>query len=213
MRIVRFRIHPAIHSRRPVSAAITPVLSAEQARLDGLYARLDRLRARTASRLDQSRRSHVENDQELSQRDAETHFHRRRIAQLDAVEEGLCFGRLDYIDDETPMYLGRIGLHAEGGEQVLVDWRSEAGRRFYLATAASPAGVRLRRHLHTRGRRLASVTDEVLDLDSADGSASSIGSEGALMAALDAARTGNMKDIVATIQAEQDRIIRAPSKG
>ncbi|WP_198586995.1 HelD family protein [Glycomyces xiaoerkulensis] len=196
-----------------MSAAINAAVEAEQAHLDRLYARLDRLRDETEARLDRSRRGHVENDQELSQRDAETHFHRRRIAQLDAVEDGLCFGRLDYVDEATPMYLGRIGMHDERGEQLLVDWRSEAGRRFYLATAASPAGVRRRRHLHTRGRRLASLNDEVLDLDAADGTASTIGSEGALMAALDAARTDRMRDIVATIQAEQDRIIRAPLEG
>ncbi|MEU6859469.1 ATP-binding domain-containing protein [Glycomyces sp. NPDC046736] len=185
----------------------------EQARLDGLYARLDRLREEAAARLDESRRKHVENDQERSQRDAEAHFYRRRIAVLEAVEEGLCFGRLDYSAGGDPMYLGRIGIHGESGEQQLVDWRSEAGRRFYLATAASPAGVRRRRHLHTKGRRLRSVNDEVLDLDAAGESGSTIGSEGALMAALDAARTGTMQDIVATIQAEQDRIIRAPLEG
>ncbi|WP_035704080.1 ATP-binding domain-containing protein [Glycomyces tenuis] len=190
-----------------------PAIETEQTRLDRLYARLDEIRDAAEARLDESRRKHVENEQELSQRDAESHFHRRRIAQLDAVEEGLCFGRLDYLASDRPMYLGRIGLHDEGGEQLLVDWRSEAGRRFYLATAASPAGVRRRRHLHTKGRRIASLNDEVLDLDSADGSGSTIGSEGALMAALDAARTGRMRDIVATIQAEQDRIIRAPLEG
>ena len=196
-----------------MSAAIIRALETEQSRLDRLYARLDQIRDTAEDRLDTARRGHVENEQELSQRDAETHFHRRRIAQLDAVEDGLCFGRLDYVDDDRPMYLGRIGLHDEAGEQLLVDWRSEAGRRFYLATAASPSGVRRRRHLHTRGRRIASVNDEVLDLDAADGSESTIGSEGALMAALDTARTGRMRDIVATIQAEQDRIIRAPLEG
>ncbi|MEU5156262.1 ATP-binding domain-containing protein [Glycomyces sp. NPDC021274] len=196
-----------------MSAAITPAVKFEQQRLNELYARLDRLRDEAAERLGESRRKHVENDQERSQRDAETHLYRSRIAQLDAVEEGLCFGRLDYLASDEPMYLGRIGIHAEGGEQLLVDWRSEAGRRFYLATAASPAGVRRRRHLHTKGRRLRSVNDEVLDLDAAGESGSTIGSEGALMAALDAARTGTMQDIVATIQAEQDRIIRAPLEG
>lgn len=200
-----------------MSAAINPAVNQailfEQQRLDELYARLDRLRDESGERLGESRRKHVENDQERSQRDAETHLYRRRIAELDAVEEGLCFGRLDYLNGDAPMYLGRIGIHAEGGEQMLVDWRSEAGRRFYLATAASPAGVRRRRHLHTKGRRLRSVNDEVLDLDAAGESGSTIGSEGALMAALDAARTGTMQDIVATIQAEQDRIIRAPLEG
>jgi DNA helicase IV len=196
-----------------VSAAITPAVQFEQQRLDELYARLDRLRDEAAERLGESQSKHVENDQERSQRDAETHLYRRRIAQLDAVEEGLCFGRLDYLASDVPMYLGRIGIHAEGGEQMLVDWRSEAGRRFYLATAASPAGVRRRRHLHTKGRRLRLVNDEVLDLEAAGESDSTIGSEGALMAALDAARTGTMQDIVSTIQAEQDRIIRAPLEG
>jgi DNA helicase IV len=200
-----------------VSAAINPAVKQavlyEQRRLDELYARLDNLRDEAAGRLGESRRKHVENDQERSQRDAETHLYRRRLTELDAVEEGLCFGRLDYLASDVPMYLGRIGIHAEGGEQLLVDWRSEAGRRFYLATAASPAGVRRRRHLHTKGRRIRSVNDEVLDLDAAGESSSTIGSEGALMAALDAARTGTMQDIVATIQAEQDRIIRAPLEG
>ncbi|MFG3338877.1 HelD family protein [Glycomyces sp. NPDC048151] len=196
-----------------MSAAITPAVQFEQQRLYELYARLDRLRDDAAERLGESRLKHVENDQERSQRDAETHLYRRRIAELDAVEEGLCFGRLDYLDSDVPMYLGRIGIHAEGGEQLLVDWRSEAGRRFYLATAAAPAGVRRRRHLHTKGRHLRHVNDEVLDLDAAGESGSTIGSEGALMAALDAARTGTMQDIVATIQAEQDRIIRAPLEG
>jgi DNA helicase IV len=212
-RTVCFFNPSAPHPRRAVSAAITPAVQYEQHRLDGLYARLDRLRDEAAERLGESRRKHVENDQERSQRDAETHLHRHRIAQLDAVEEGLCFGRLDYTETDEPMYLGRIGVHAEGGEQLLVDWRSEAGRRFYLATAASPAGVRRRRHLHTKGRRIRYVNDEVLDLEAAGESGSTIGSEGALMAALDAARTGTMQDIVATIQAEQDRIIRAPLEG
>ncbi|NUQ87564.1 MAG: DNA helicase, partial [Glycomyces artemisiae] len=160
-----------------MSAAITPAVKAEQTRLDGLYARVDRLRDEAAERLGEAGRRQVENDQERSQRDAETLLYRRRIALLDAVEEGLCFGRLDYADAaEAPMYLGRIGIHAEGGEQLLVDWRSEAGRRFYLATAASPAGVRRRRHLHTKGRRIRSVNDEVLDLDAAADSDSTIGS-------------------------------------
>ncbi|HLU30046.1 MAG TPA: helicase, partial [Glycomyces sp.] len=120
-----------------MSAPMTTAIETEQARLDRLYSRLDELRDAAETRLDESRRKHVENEQELSQRDVETHFHRRRIAQLDAVEEGLCFGRLDYTDSSRPMYLGRIGLHDGHGEQLLVDWRSEAGRRFYLATAAS----------------------------------------------------------------------------
>ncbi|QSB06967.1 AAA family ATPase [Natronoglycomyces albus] len=189
-------------------------LADEQNYLNGLYARLDDLRASTQTRLDEARRSPVSNEQELSQRDATAHTHRRRLATLDAAEEGLCFGRLDFDDEEKPQYLGRIGMRSEQGEPMLVDWRAPAGRRFYLATATNPDGVRRRRHLHTRGRKLTGVSDEILDLDAPrDSTHEHLGAQGALLAAIDASRTDKMRDIVATIQAEQDNIIRSPLEG
>ena len=95
-----------------------------------------------------------------------------------------------------------------------MDWRADAARPFYLATAASPADVRRRRHIKTRGRTVVSVDDEVLDLAAADPAKhEGLTGESALLAALNASRTGRMRDIVETIQAEQDWIIRSELAG
>ncbi|MFC4336767.1 HelD family protein [Salininema proteolyticum] len=185
-------------------------LREEQNRLDDLYARLDLLRDEAAERAANLRLDHVENEQERSQRDAETLLWSRRRRDLDAVEEGLVFGRLDFARETQ--YLGKIGLRSEEGEQALVDWRSDAGREFYLATAANPGPVRRRRHLRTRARRVTSLTDENFGSGAAD-SDSNIASESALIAALESARGEHMSDIVATIQTEQDEIIRSPLEG
>jgi len=139
-----------------------------------------------------------------------------KLTRLNAAENGLCFGRLDLHDDDEPLYIGRIGL-SDGSEHrtpLLIDWRAPAARPFYLATAVSPAGVRRRRHIRTRHRKVIEVHDEVLDPGAVDGARNDgITGEAALLAALNASRTGQMTDIVATIQAEQDRIIRSPHRG
>src|SRR5262249_41296339 len=138
-----------------------------------------------------------------------------QIARWDAAEDGLCFGRLDYESGEHH-HIGRVGLFDEQDDftPLLLDWRAPAARPFYLATAASPQGVRRRRQIRTRLRRVTAIDDEVLDLaaphrNSSDG----LTSEAALMSALNAGRTGRMRDIVETIQAEQDRIIRSDLSG
>jgi DNA helicase IV len=114
-------------------------------------------------------------------------------------------------------YVGRLGLLDEANEYepLLMDWRAPAARPFYTATAANPEGMRRRRHLRTRRRELLGIDDEVLDLDAADAGASTSGltSEAALLAAVGARRTGRMSDIVATIQSEQDAIIRSTPSG
>ena len=139
----------------------------------------------------------------------------QQIAQFNAAENGLCFGRLEFADGEL-RYIGRIGIHADTDDyqQLLMDWRADAARPFYLATAASPGDVRVRRHFKTSGRKVASLDDEVLDLAAADPSRhEGLTGESALLAALNRSRTGSMADIVETIQAEQDVIIRAPMPG
>ncbi|MEU8386187.1 helicase, partial [Streptosporangium sp. NPDC048865] len=132
-----------------------------------------------------------------------------RLAGLRAAENRLCFGRLDLRDGER-RHIGRVALHDEDHEPLLVDWRAPAARPFYLATAAAPDGVRRRRHIRTRRRTVVAVSDEILDPGAADAGR---GGEAALLAALDAGRTGRMGDIVETIQAEQDRVIRCDHRG
>ncbi|WP_327140812.1 HelD family protein [Nocardia sp. NBC_01327] len=116
-------------------------------------------------------------------------------------------------------YIGRIGIldETDDYETLLLDWRAPMARPFYLATTAAPDGVTRRRHIRTRNRKVTSVNDEYLDLGAArrDGVISGdggVGSESALLAALNAARTGHMNDIVETIQHEQDAIIRSEHK-
>ncbi len=180
-----------------------------------LYGRLDDMRKRASDRLAEVLRQGGGTHQARTEREAFSAMYIQQISQFDAAEHGLCFGRLDFHDGNR-FYIGRIGIHDDSDEyeQLLMDWRAEAARPFYLATAASPAGVRRRRHIKTRDRAVVSLDDEVLDLAAADpGKHEGLTGESSLMAALAASRTGRMRDIVETIQAEQDWIIRSELAG
>jgi DNA helicase IV len=187
----------------------------EQEYISLLYRRLDALREQAAGRLAGVLRMVGGTPQARTERDVFSATYRQRLAQLDAASHGLCFGRLEFNDGEL-RYVGRIGIHSDSDEyvQLLMDWRADAARPFYLATAASPGDVRVRRHIKTRDRVLISFDDEVLDLATADPSRhEGLTGESALLAALNTSRTGTMSDIVETIQAEQDHIIRSPMDG
>jgi DNA helicase IV len=190
-------------------------LEREQEYISLLYARLDDLRERASGRMAGVLKQTGGTPQARVERDTFSAMYRQQVAQLDAAENGLCFGRLEFNEGEL-RYIGRVGIHSDGDDyaQLLMDWRAEAARPFYLATAASPGDVRVRRHLRTRGRMLVGFDDEVLDLAAADPTRhEGLTGESALLAALNASRTGSMADIVETIQAEQDLIIRAPMPG
>src|SRR5690349_8758037 len=141
----------------------------------------------------------------------------KRIATLDAAHEGLVFGRLDMRDevDPEPRYVGRIGLRDGNRDILLIDWRAPAAAVFYQATHADPHGVIRRRILRSHGVTVIGVEDDLLDpeADAAAETSLPIVGEGALMAQLSRARDRSMHSIVATIQAEQDKAIRAPEKG
>ncbi|GAA2539554.1 AAA family ATPase [Winogradskya consettensis] len=191
------------------------LLTDEQAYLTALYERLDLLRDQAAERLRAILLEAGGTPQGRSQREATRSHWAEQVAQMNAVENGLCFGRLDFAAD-NPRYIGRLGLFAEDRDQdpLLVDWRAPAARPFYLATAVSPEGVTRRRHLRTRGRELTGIDDEVLDLAAAGaGGREDVTGEAALLSALTAGRTGRMRDIVETIQSEQDEVIRSGLAG
>ena len=181
-----------------------------------LYGRLDDLREYTSRRLAEVLRNTGGTPQARTERDVSTAMYTEQLAQLSAVENGLCFGRLDFHEGDR-FYIGRIGLFDEEREYepLLMDWRAPAARPFYLATAANPDGVRRRRHIRSRRRTVTGLDDEVLDLTAAaePGQHDGLTGEATLLAALNASRTGQMSDIVATIQAEQDRIIRSGLNG
>ncbi|KAB7789797.1 HelD family protein [Bifidobacterium leontopitheci] len=188
-------------------------LQEEQHEVDRAYARLDAMRAQTRSRLDAVRAagSHGSPTQR-TERDSFATMYEDRLTQLRAVEDRLVFGRLDDTAGRR-RYIGRIGLSSDDHEPILTDWRAEAARPFYEATPSNHGDIVMRRHITLHFRDVVGVEDEVLDVHSDQvGKASKAGTltgEGALLASLSSRRTGKMTDIVATIQAEQDRIIRS----
>jgi len=179
-----------------------------------LYEQLDVLRARAATALEEVRRAPVvPTPAGRAERDAFDAWHSERIARLASVEDRLAFGRLD-LADGSRRYVGRLGLSDDAQHQILVDWRAPAAAAFYQATAAAPEGVARRRHLATKGRAVVGIDDELLDAEALERNGLQVvAGEGALMSALTAHRTGRMRDIVATLHAEQDRVVRSPLAG
>ena len=179
--------------------------------MTGLYTRLDAERARVKGRYNAALRGpiDVQNGGTLVERDAEVRALAKQVKRLDVADSGLCFGRLDSLSGEHS-YIGRIGIFdAENDyESLLIDWRAPAARAFYVATAATPENTRRRRQFHTRGRQVVDFTDEVFGRPSGDERG-----DAALLAAVNAPRGDGMRDIVATIQAEQDQIIRLDHQG
>ncbi|WP_182880660.1 HelD family protein [Microbispora sp. H10949] len=214
----------------------TGELAREQKYVATLYERLDVLRERTRGQLDAVLAQGASGThQNRSERDSFAGMYAQRLARLWAVEHGLCFGRLDLAEeneneaeeshaaedradegraDERRLYIGRIGLSDDDQHRLLIDWRAPVAQPFYRATPAAPMGVTRRRHLHSRGRTVTSIDDDLLDLDRiSDADRATLNGEAALLAALGEKRTGRMRDIVATIQAEQDKIIRSDLNG
>lgn len=187
-------------------------LAHEREYVAGLYARLEELREEKRRQLAQVRRAGaVGTMQNVSERDAFAALYEDRLAQLDAVDDRLVFGRLD-LDSGEAQYIGRIGLTTEDLQRLMVDWRAPEAGHFYQATAFDRQGVRRRRHLILQGREVKAIEDDVLDAGMLTDDESLQG-EGALLAALNSKRTGRMSDIVSTIQSEQDRIIRSSISG
>jgi DNA helicase IV len=171
-----------------------------------LYTRLDAERTRVKAQFDAALLGTGGTPME---RDVEVRARAREVKRLGVADNGLCFGRLDAISGEHS-YIGRIGLFDEEDEYepVLLDWRAPAARPFYIATGANPENMRRRRQFHTRGRQVVEFTDEVFGRPG-----STEGGDAALLAAVNAPRGEGMRDIVATIQAEQDEIIRLDHPG
>ncbi|GGF46204.1 DNA helicase [Marmoricola endophyticus] len=186
----------------------------EQEYVDTVYRQLIRSAA-SAQRLaaEGHSRGRLGHEGGLVERDAMVFQAARRLASLDAAHEGLVFGRIDMRAEISgePRYIGRIGLRDDNRDILLVDWRAPAAALFYQATPAAPQGVVRRRILRSQGEQVLGVEDDLIDAE-ADTDLPIIG-EGALMAQLSRARDRSMHSIVATIQAEQDRAIRAPERG
>ncbi len=190
-------------------------LRQEQEFIDGLYARVDALRGDAETSVTDALAQGNTPMQARLERDILVAERSGLLAALNAVDGSLCFGRID-LTSGTTHHIGRIGLRTDDAERtpVLIDWRADVARPFYLATGHTPMGLRRRRHIATDGRTVTHLHDEILDLgdETRTGHEDPTG-DAVLLAALNSARTGRMSDIVQTIQADQDRIIRAPHRG
>lgn len=196
-------------SRTPRERAIAH----EQHYVDQAYQALDRQRDSYQTRLAEVRKqTDLESPGARSERDSFATHYEDNLLRIRNVENRLVLGRLDFKDGSFE-HIGRIGLRDEGKEIILLDWRAPQAEPFYQATAVHPGDAVRRRHIQTRLRKVTGVEDELLDSDASDDSDLELTGEGALMSAMSQARDGKMTDIVATIQAEQDRIIRANSQG
>lgn len=211
----------------------TDDIAAEQQYLDDLLERVDQAREKLEQRLKAVRlEADIDDPQGLMVRDREARDIAQRLDSYSAAEVGLMFGRIDVEDAEAEnpvpgnehldrRYIGRIGLHDDDEQMrtLLMDWRAPLARPFYLATTLHPDGVHTRRHITTRGRTVRSVADEQLSTTAGPTDAVGTGSRGgvakeeALLDAVNRARTAYMQDIVETIAAEQDAIIRAAHRG
>lgn len=204
-----------------------PELDAEQAYIDHAYACLERSReaaTRLTSMVEVGRGG---TEQARFEREVIHDTIVNRLTQLDLGDAALCFGRIDRGSEDPSgdpaatesFHIGRIAVSDDEQEPIVVDWRAPIAEPFYRATGRHPMGLVRRRHFATRGRRLLGLEDELfgagldgLDLPLGEGDAVVRG-QGALFTALETARTGRLTDIVATIQGEQDEIIRAPLPG
>ena len=189
-------------------------IALEQEHIDVLYRRLDEVRDHVAYRLQRAIGDPIAGTPgSLTERDAMVAAQMNRLTELNGVDERLCFGRLDLLDGDSA-YVGRIGLFDEFQNSLMMDWRADASAPFYQATAAAPKDVVRRRNVATSARTVTAIDDDVLILDAlSDETRESVTGNDSLITALDSARTGHMRDIVSTIQAEQDIIIRSDAKG
>jgi len=199
--------------RGDAASAFALEVKREQAVLDRALARLDVLRAEAVQRESESVRPTGASPQAVYERDVAAQAAANRRAELDTAAEGLVFGRLD-LSDGAVHHVGRRGLRTDEQEPIVVDWRAPAAAPFYRATAADPQGVVRRRTISTRRETVVGVDDELLDPSAADElEGTVVVGDGAFLAAVSRERTGQMRDIVATIQREQDEAVRAPDDG
>ena len=188
-------------------------LSVEQKHVERVHDRLEVMRDQArAYEAEGHRRAQFGHEGGLVERDVIVYQAAVWMRKLDSQEEGLVFGRLDFEDGEV-RHIGRIGVRDEEYEPLTVDWRAPAAASFYQATPTDRQEVVRRRTIRCTGRTVVRLDDDLLAPELSEALGLTVVGDGALMAALTRKRGAVMHDIVATIQAEQDRAVRAPADG
>lgn len=205
--------------RQPTTSAGSPdqaqraEMESEQRHVDRVHERLEVMRGHArAYEAEGHRRALFGNEGGLVERDAIVFQAAVWLRRLDAQEEGLVFGRLDFTDGGA-RHIGRIGVRDEEYEPLVVDWRAPAAAAFYRATPTDRMEVVRRRTIRCVGARVIRLDDDLLNPERAEELNLTVVGDGALMAALTRKRGSAMQDIVATIQKEQDLAVRSPADG
>lgn len=187
-------------------------IRAEQEHVDRTYARIDVLREAAVSRAADALRLTDSTPASIADREAALSAHGVRRSRFVIGNQSICFGRLDTHEAEI-FHIGRLGVTDDEGDPLLVDWRAPIAEAFYRATSSDPRGMARRRHIRMHFRNVVGVDDEPLDREVLTNADEHLVGEGALLAALATPRSGQMGDIVATIQGQQDEAIRASLHG
>ncbi|MFD7340880.1 RNA polymerase recycling motor ATPase HelR [Streptomyces violascens] len=173
---------------------------------------LEQTIAELSDRLDTLRKAPGGVGRAVMDRDVEVHHVTGRLRALRRFGLDLCLGRIVGADDSEPLYIGRLGLTDSEGRRLLLDWRSPAAEPFFAATHAEPMGLASRRRYRWTRGRISDYWDEVFSADGLEGHAA-LDDQSAFIASLGTNRSSRMRDVLSTIQSDQDAIIRAGSRG
>ncbi|MFG2976471.1 RNA polymerase recycling motor ATPase HelR [Streptomyces sp. NPDC048331] len=188
------------------------LIGADERHFAAVAESLERTIAEVSDRLEALRRAPGGLGREAMDRDVEIHRLTGRLRALRRFGLDLCLGRMVGEDDPEPVYVGRLGLTDDAGNRLLIDWRSPAAEPFFAATHADPMGLASRRRYRWTRGRIGDYWDEVFVADALEGHAA-LDDQSAFIAGLGGSRSPRMRDVLATIQSDQDAVIRAGSRG
>ena len=195
-----------------VAKADPALIAGDEQHLAAVAESLEQQIADLSERLDAQRKAPGGTGRKAMDRDLEIHRLTANLRLLRRFGLDLCLGRLVYTDGSEPVYIGRLGLTDRAGRRLLIDWRAPAAEPFFAATHANPMGLTSRRRYRWTRGRISDYWDEVFTPDGLDGNAA-LDDQSAFIASLGSSRSPRMRDVLSTIQADQDAIIRASSRG
>jgi DNA helicase IV len=195
-----------------VAKADPALIAGDEQHLAAVADSLEQQIADLSERLDAQRKAPGGTGRRALDRDLEIHRLTARLRLLRRYGLDLCLGRMVYTDSPEPVYIGRLGLTDSAGRRLLIDWRAPAAEPFFAATHANPMGLTSRRRYRWTRGRISDYWDEVFTPDGLEGHAA-LDDQSAFIASLGSSRSPRMRDVLSTIAADQDAIIRASSRG
>src|SRR6516164_2734531 len=198
---------------RLAAKADPALIAGDEKHFTAIAESLERSIADLSGRLDAERKAPGGIGQKALDRDMEIHRLTARLRTLRRFGLDLCLGRIVAADNPEPVYVGRLGLRDSAGRQLLIDWRSPAAEPFFGATHANPMGLASRRRYRWARGRVSDYWDEVFTSGGLEGHAALDDDQSAFIASLGGSRSDRMRDVLGTIAADQDAIIRAGSRG